>query len=87
MKKITATIKTIPATMATHAANWKTLGVLWGASAVVAGAGAVAVEDRTAGVSGVSLMRRMMPGLTIVIAMYHLSSDCEVKPCLPGKTE
>jgi hypothetical protein len=55
-------MNTIPATMATHAAAWKTFGVLWTYGAASgAGAGAVAVEDRTVGVSDVSLMRRMMP--------------------------
>src|SRR5271167_3044657 len=78
---MTATMKTIPATMATHAASRKTLGVLWmyGAGSVDAGTGAVAVEDRTVGVSDVSLMRRMMPGKTVVAAMRYLSPSCELK--------
>jgi hypothetical protein len=56
-------MNTMPATMATHAAAMKTLGVLWtyGAGSA-AGTGAVAVEDRTVGVSDVSLMRHMMRG-------------------------
>jgi hypothetical protein len=44
-----------------------------------AGAGAVAVEDRTVGVSDVSLMRQMMRGLTVVTAMCHLSTSYERK--------
>jgi hypothetical protein len=58
---MTERMNTIPATIATQAANWKTLGVRYGATPDGGGAGAVAVEDRTVGVSDVSLMRRMMP--------------------------
>src|SRR5271154_5374935 len=76
---MTATMNTIPATMATHAANWKTRWVLRGASADGGGAGAVAVDVRTVGFSDVSLMRQMMPALTIVTAMAYLGSSCELR--------
>jgi hypothetical protein len=61
VKKMTETMNTMPATMATQAAARKTRGVRYGAGSVAA-AGAVAVEDRTVGVSDVSLMRHMMRG-------------------------
>jgi hypothetical protein len=79
VKKMTAMTNTVPAAMATQAANWKTLGARYDAGSVAAGAGAVAVEDRTVGVSDVSLMRHMMRGLTIVTAMRYLCSSCELK--------
>jgi hypothetical protein len=78
-KKMTARMNTIPATVATQAASLKTQGVRCGAASVDAGAGAVAVEDRTVGVSDVSLMRHMMRGSTIVAAMRHLCRTCELK--------
>jgi hypothetical protein len=55
-------MNTVPAKMATQAANWKTLGARYDAGSVATGAGEVAVEDRTVGVSDVSLMRHMMRG-------------------------
>jgi hypothetical protein len=79
VKKMTAMTNTVPAAMATQAANWKTLGARYDAGSVAAGAGAVAVEDRTVGVSDVSLMRHMMRGLTVVAAMRYLCSSCELK--------
>jgi len=78
VKKMTATMNTVPATTATQAANWKTLGVVCTTSAG-GGGGAVAVEDRTVGVSDVSLMRRMMHGQTIVTAMHNLSASYELE--------
>jgi hypothetical protein len=67
---MTETMKTRPATMATQAAARKTLGVFWTyGTGSAAGAGTVAVEDRTVGVSDVSLMRQMMRALTVVAAM------------------
>src|SRR6516225_198296 len=78
-KKTTARMNTIPATAATQAANLKTHGVRCGAASNDAGAGAVAVEDRTVGVSDVSLMRHMMRGSTIVAAMRYLCRSCELK--------